>query len=564
MKRIIITLIQVFIVTLVYSQNSYYVSPTGNNSNNGSISTPWETIQYGVNQLNPGDTLFIRGGTYQEKIDVDVSGMPSAYITIKNYQNENVVIDAINFSDDIPIIWTDNAYLHIEGLHLTNNIHNYAAGLALQGVAHDIEIINNKISNIKFSADPNASVTTNTNAVPLSIYADSATDSIYNILIKGNEVFNNQTGYSENISAGGNFSTFIIEDNIVHDNTNIGIDIGGHYETVSIPALDQGRYGVIRNNIVYNCNSSYSTAAGIYIDGGRDIIVENNICYNNGYGGEIGCEKNGSTSNVTFRNNIFYGNHYAGMAIGGYDSSFTGIVLNSNVYNNTFYQNDTGNNYSGELLLSKLENCNIENNIFYISAQNVFMYAYRTQTNLSLNYNLVYADDGESNIIIEGNFNSVGLYNFYNASGFGSNSIFGNPDFVDPLNNDFHIQSNSPAINSGNPNYIMSSGEVDIDGESRIIDSIIDCGADEFNSGLGIINTELQEMTIYPNPTKNIVFFKNLSNFSYKVYSINGQLIKTVDNQKHVDLSNLNKGLYFVKVYDNKKEKTTTIKVIKK
>ena len=44
---------------LSFSQTNYYVSPSGSDSNNGSINSPWETIQYGLNQLYYGDTLHI-------------------------------------------------------------------------------------------------------------------------------------------------------------------------------------------------------------------------------------------------------------------------------------------------------------------------------------------------------------------------------------------------------------------------------------------------------------------------------------------------------------------------
>ena len=64
----------------------YYVSPTGNNSNSGIISSPWQTVQFGVDQLTAGDNLFLRAGTYFEKIDITVSGTSSARISVKNYQ----------------------------------------------------------------------------------------------------------------------------------------------------------------------------------------------------------------------------------------------------------------------------------------------------------------------------------------------------------------------------------------------------------------------------------------------------------------------------------------------
>jgi len=68
MKKIFLIVCITFISTNILAQTNYYVSTTGNNSNNGSLSSPWQTIQFGVNQLSAGDTLFIRGGNYPEKI----------------------------------------------------------------------------------------------------------------------------------------------------------------------------------------------------------------------------------------------------------------------------------------------------------------------------------------------------------------------------------------------------------------------------------------------------------------------------------------------------------------
>ena len=561
-----------FVLSLIFvstrlSATEYFVAVNGNDANNGLIASPWQTIQYGVNQLTPGDILNIRAGIYNEKINIDVSGTSSAYITIRAYQNENVVLDAVSFDDPIPIIWTDNAYLNIEGLHLSNNRAQYAAGLALQGVAHHINITGNKISNIQFDVDPNAPVNFNTNAVPLSIWADQAPDSIHHINIIGNEVFDNVSGYSENISAAGNFSHFLIADNIVHDNTNIGIDVTGNYGVAPIAAYDQGRYGVIKNNTVYNCNSPYSPAAGIYVDGGRDIIVENNLSFHNGYGGEIGCEENGSTSNVIFRNNIFYENEFAGMSLGGYDTNTTGTVISSSVLNNTFYNNDTGNNYHGPLLLSKSEDCEIENNIFYISDQNVFQYAYRTQTNLSMDYNLIYCPAGANAIEVSGNYNTTGIQNYYNASGHGANSVFGNPLFVN-LTGDFHLTTNSPAIDAGNPSYVPETGEVDLDGEVRIAGGRIDCGNDEFGSTVDAhILTSSDCIEIYPNPfTDQLVIDGVFTNYEIKIYDVLGNVVADYtgsNNPLVIELNALGAGTYFVSIQHDVHPDLGVYKIIK-
>ncbi len=77
-------------ITCCLKAATYYVSPTGSDTNNGtSQTTPWQTIAR-VNQLGtslqPGDRiLFQRGGTYRGKLTINANGSASAYIEIGAY-----------------------------------------------------------------------------------------------------------------------------------------------------------------------------------------------------------------------------------------------------------------------------------------------------------------------------------------------------------------------------------------------------------------------------------------------------------------------------------------------
>jgi hypothetical protein len=85
--------------------SSYYVATNGSDSNVGSLSAPFKTIQKAANTVQPGDTAYIRGGTYRETITVPRSGTSSKPIAFKAYNNEKVVVSGA----DILTGWSVNS-----------------------------------------------------------------------------------------------------------------------------------------------------------------------------------------------------------------------------------------------------------------------------------------------------------------------------------------------------------------------------------------------------------------------------------------------------------------------
>jgi hypothetical protein len=65
----------------------------GDDSKAGSAEAPWKTLAHALRRLKPGDTLYLRGGTYHEKVFLSRSGTAEAPITIASYPGELAVID---------------------------------------------------------------------------------------------------------------------------------------------------------------------------------------------------------------------------------------------------------------------------------------------------------------------------------------------------------------------------------------------------------------------------------------------------------------------------------------
>ena len=72
--------------------STFYVSTSGSDSNAGTLSKPFRTIQRAANLAEAGDTVLVRGGTYRETVRPSRSGSSGDPITFKPYNGENVTI----------------------------------------------------------------------------------------------------------------------------------------------------------------------------------------------------------------------------------------------------------------------------------------------------------------------------------------------------------------------------------------------------------------------------------------------------------------------------------------
>jgi len=79
----------VMIVVLVAGVNSnavaatYYVSPSGSDSNPGTSAQPWRTVQKAANAAAAGDTVMVKAGTYYERVQINVNGTSGQPITFQ-------------------------------------------------------------------------------------------------------------------------------------------------------------------------------------------------------------------------------------------------------------------------------------------------------------------------------------------------------------------------------------------------------------------------------------------------------------------------------------------------
>jgi uncharacterized protein YjdB len=84
-------------VSLPAIRAGWYVAPTGLSSGDGSSGRPWN-LQTALNgaggRVHPGDTIWLRGGTYTGAINTTVTGTAAAPIIVRQYPGERAVLDA--------------------------------------------------------------------------------------------------------------------------------------------------------------------------------------------------------------------------------------------------------------------------------------------------------------------------------------------------------------------------------------------------------------------------------------------------------------------------------------
>jgi hypothetical protein len=303
---------------------TYYVATTGNDSNPGALTQPFKSFKKGVSLLQPGDTLYIRGGLYTEQIDLQVpnkTGTPGYYITIAGYPGETVTI---RFADTSSIGYGpikargNRGYFIFENLILDGSasLDTGRSGWAIRDGNHHFILRNLEIKNFKnvSAVYISANDVTIQNCKLHDQVSTLKTSGTYhygvyfhdgvNGVIEGCDVYNN-TGGGLQIYPGP-IKGVIIRNNKIHDNnTWTTIHIGGvvvmtdNVQTITNVSL--------YNNLIYNNGSSPTAgnAHGLKIGGSglsQTTFWNNTVYNNNGYGVMV------SSTDAIIQNNIVFGN----------------------------------------------------------------------------------------------------------------------------------------------------------------------------------------------------------------------------------------------------------------
>ncbi len=439
---ILASLLLAVLVSVPAPGATYYVATSGSNANLGTEAQPWRTIQKAAITLIAGDTVYVKAGTYRERVVSRNSGNRGNYIAYTAYPGDTVTIDGTGIAmgrwDGLFDV-TDRSYIKISGFRITNSA---SAGIFAYDSSH-ITI--------------NKNYTYNTFSSGIGIWCGD------NIIIDGNEVeLACNDGPQECITVAVT-DTFEIKNNHVHHggpgtHGGEGIDV---------------KHGSSNGKVYQNHVHDIPNRQGIYVDAWDkhtyNIDVFRNIvhdCATEGFA--VASEAGGLLENVIIHNNIAYNNGSVGITIAGWgQSAVEHPMKNIKVINNTFYNNGR-DDWGGGIIVANpnAENVVIRNNI---CSQNLsFQIAVEpdvSAANLTVDHNLI---DG---------------YREYPWGEIcGSDYVEGNSMFINPSKADFHLKEDSPAIDNGSA--VDAPGD-DFDGNPRSQGAGYDIGAFEF-MGTGV------------------------------------------------------------------------------
>ena len=93
MKKLIQCILFLVVCLFEAGAAALFVSTTGSDTNSGTLSQPFATVQKAADSAAAGDTVNIRGGRYHESITIDgLVGSETNRIVFQNYNDEAVVI----------------------------------------------------------------------------------------------------------------------------------------------------------------------------------------------------------------------------------------------------------------------------------------------------------------------------------------------------------------------------------------------------------------------------------------------------------------------------------------
>jgi len=443
-----INIVITYVIASSCLAGTYYVARNhsgASDSNPGTESQPWLTIQHAANVINAGDICLVKAGAYYERIQITRSGKEGSPII---FQAQGTVVNR-GFTIEAD-------YIHVIGFEITDTPNDFKDGQGVWLIGKYCEIKNNYLHDI-------------TRWGILMYYIDSADDpATSHCLVSGNRI---ERASMAGIEVWG-------QNNII-ENNDISHTLQYSPKWIPPPSwVDAdgmrffGKGHIIRGNYIHDITFDDPENIDPHTDGiqtwgpASDILIDGNYidlpmppsttsCQ------FLTCSGSNPMKDITLINNIFITDSYQRCPITLHGTG-SNLIQNVNIIHNTFIR--TADATAQGVGLVSTTKVTIKNNIFYYhsSYSSQYIRTWENVTNLDVGYNLVFVNAGNP----AGNPYPKDLWQV-------------DPMFVKYEDNDFRLQQFSPAIDAAAPWLEVIA---DFDNNNRPQGSGYDIGAFEFNA----------------------------------------------------------------------------------
>lgn len=418
---------------------TYYVSLSGHDGDPGTVERPWRTLAKAAVAATAGDTVYLRAGTYHERLVPAHSGADGAWITFAAYPGEAPAIDGTGVS--LPAGWggllevSGRSFIEIRGVRVQHaGPDRNHAGILVEGASHvtirECSTYDTASSGIGVWSSDHITVAGNTVELACNDGEQEC------ITIAGTDVFDVRYNHVKNGGPGS---------------------MGGE----GIDVKDGSSNGTVHHNHVEAMNR-----LGIYVDAWDKHTWNVDVYANRVHGCAddgivLASEAGGFLEAVRVYNNVVYDNRYVGLEIANWGDPVPSRPIDGVVImNNTLHGNGWGG-WGGCILADDPDATGvvIRNNVCSLNAS--FQIAVSPGVPMPVvDHNLIWSFLGDEPGEIRG-----------------SAAVQADPSFVNSAAGDFHLTASSPAVDRGSP---AAAPALDYDGGSRPVGAAPDLGAFEF------------------------------------------------------------------------------------
>jgi len=422
----------------------YYVDTNGNDAADGSLATPFLTLKKAVNTVQPGDVIEMRKGSYAGSlIGPSSAGTVNAWITLRPYQNEKVILDGGRSETLYFYIGDTNAanntstpmYWRVEGLEIIGGsryavqIENPSVVLInndLHSAPNDIIKVNNKADNVVIANNKihdnlgwSALAAQNPpNSQTLAVRPANAQGvdcvGVDNLWVVNNHVYNVP---SIGIYCKGGATNVLIENNLVENVYGEGIMLGQQTDPWRLSTPYEVTGGVARNNVIVNTQEScLATSAS------KNIKIINNTCYDTARTRQGAIHISNQSDCMSDYNGGSGVPPYTPVCASRGDAAGVNLEISNNVIV-----------ADGARPVVKIDSL-----------------ALATSTDLVMNNNLYWTLDGsQPHFCQECSLPGSVLSNWQTSKGWENSTLIADPLFKNASGGDYRLADNSPALDVG-------------------------------------------------------------------------------------------------------------------